>query len=200
VLNDLVGEGVVTAMILAAKLGFAYIAIMWVALIYWTFRDIRRRTRDPILQAIAVSLTTFFFLPGYWLYLVLRPRLTLSEIAEEHLREALFAEYSQTGSCPKCRKHTRDEYVICPHCQESLRSSCQGCSRALLANWKACPYCSRPAPRSASRPVVPAAEAGTSSVGAGAEAPAVGVASATPVPAGTPYTFSPHTRNTVTMK
>lgn len=142
-LNDLVGEGVVTAMILAAKLGFAYIAVMWIALIYWTFRDIRRRTNDIVLQAASVLLTTFFFLPGYWLYLVLRPRMTLGEIAEEHFRESLFAEYSQAGNCPRCRKQTREDFVICPHCQESLRSACAGCSRALVATWKACPYCSR---------------------------------------------------------
>ena len=156
-LNDIVGEGVITAIILAAKLAFAYIAIMWVALIYWTYRDIRRRSRDPILQAIAVSLSTFFFLPGYWLYLVLRPRLTLSDVAEEHFREALFSEYSASGACPKCRKHVRDEYVMCPFCQQSLRSSCEGCSRALLATWKACPYCTRPTASASPAPVVPEA-------------------------------------------
>jgi RNA polymerase subunit RPABC4/transcription elongation factor Spt4 len=155
-LNDLVGEGVIAALILAAKLGFAYIAIMWAALIYWTFRDIRRRSRDVVLQGASVLLTTLFFLPGYWLYLVLRPRLTLAEVAEEHFREALFAEYSTAGGCPRCKKFVREEYLVCPHCETTLRSACTGCSRALAASWRACPFCSQPVPRGTSSTPIPA--------------------------------------------
>jgi len=180
VLNDLVGDGVVAAMVLAAKLGFAYIAIMWAALIYWTFRDIRRRTRDVVLQGASVLLTTLFFLPGYWLYLVLRPRMTLAEVAEEHFREALFAEYGQNGSCPRCRRHVREEYLVCPHCETALRSACTGCSRALAAGWRACPYCSERIPKAA--PVVPAAApAGAAVATPSLEAPAAAANQANPV-------------------
>lgn len=160
-LNDLVGDGVVAAMVLAAKLGFAYIAIMWAALIYWTFRDIRRRSSDIVLQGASVLLTTLFFLPGYWLYLVLRPRMTLAEVSEEHFREALFAEYAQTGNCTRCRRPVREEFLVCPHCETRLRSACTGCSRALAASWRACPYCGEQVARGAS-PVpapIPAAAA-----------------------------------------
>jgi hypothetical protein len=163
-------------MVLAAKLGFAYIAIMWAALIYWTFRDIRRRTNDFVLQGASVLLTTLFFLPGYWLYLVLRPRMTLAEVAEEHFRETLFAEYSQTGNCPRCKKHVREEYLVCPHCETSLRSACTGCSRALVSSWRACPYCSQRVPQSTA--AVPIATA----AGTQAQAPAAAAAKPAPAP------------------
>jgi RNA polymerase subunit RPABC4/transcription elongation factor Spt4 len=151
-------------MVLAAKLGFAYIAIMWAALIYWTFRDIRRRSRDVVLQGASVLLTTLFFLPGYWLYLVLRPRMTLAEVAEERFREALFAEHSQSGNCPRCRKLVREEFLVCPHCETALRKACTGCSRALASSWRACPYCSQPVPAGAAS--TPAASPAPSSAGA----------------------------------
>lgn len=172
-LNDLVGDGVVAAMVLAAKLGFAYIAIMWAALIYWTFRDIRRRSNDIVLQGASVLLTTLFFLPGYWLYLVLRPRMTLAEVAEERFREALFAEYSQNANCPRCRRAVREEFLVCPHCEAKLRSACTGCSRALAASWRACPYCSQHVPQGsavAPAPIPTAAAASAASVAAASQA------------------------------
>ena len=142
-LDDVVHQGVITAMVLALKLGFAYIAIMWIALVYWTFRDIRRRTEDWTLVTAATLLTLAFFLPGYWLYLVMRPRLTLTEKAEERFREAFFAKHQNIASCPKCRQRTQEDFVVCPSCQTSLRSACEGCSRALLSSWRACPYCGK---------------------------------------------------------
>lgn len=169
-LNDLVGEGVITALVLAAKLGFAYIAIMWAALIYWTFRDIRRRSRDVVIQGASVLLTTLFFLPGYWLYLVLRPRMTLAEVAEEHFREAMFAEYATAGGCPRCKKYVRDEFLVCPHCQTTLKSACTGCAKALNASWRACPYCSQPVPRGSSSVPLPALVPAAATVAAPAQA------------------------------
>ena len=57
----------------------AYLAVIWVALIFWTYRDIRQRSRDPIIQFAAVLLVLVFFFPGHWIYLILRPRQTLVE-------------------------------------------------------------------------------------------------------------------------
>ena len=62
---------------LAAIIVFVYVAVLWLTLIFWAFRDIRQRTRDPIVQMVAVLLVTVFFLPGHWIYLIVRPRYTL---------------------------------------------------------------------------------------------------------------------------
>jgi RNA polymerase subunit RPABC4/transcription elongation factor Spt4 len=98
-------------------------------------------------------LTLSLFLPGYWLYLILRPRLTLSEKSENILRERVFGEYST--SCPKCHQLVREEFIVCPSCQNHLKSACVGCSHALQASWLACPYCGRTTGTSA--PQLPAA-------------------------------------------
>ena len=140
-ISDLVGDGVITAALLGFKFLAAYIAIMWLALIFWTARDIRQRSDDVLIQGAAILLAVAFFLPGYWLYLVLRPRYTLKELAEERYREAIFAEYASSGDCPSCHRKTRDEFVVCPYCEYQLRKSCESCSHALLASWSACPYC-----------------------------------------------------------
>ena len=57
-----------------------YLAALWLTLIFWTVRDIRQRTRDPIAQTVAVLLVTVFFVLGLWIYLILRPRFTLVEV------------------------------------------------------------------------------------------------------------------------
>lgn len=134
-------ESIVSAAVTGLTVLLVYIAVMWAALVYWTFRDIRRRTRDGVLQVAAVAVTLLFFIPGYWPYLVLRPRLTLAELAEERLRASLLAEYAFAGSCPKCHQKTREEFLACPYCQERLRSACTNCAHALREDWKACPYC-----------------------------------------------------------
>ena len=141
--TELLGDGIVGAAFLGAKFIALYIAIMWVALVFWTFRDIRQRTNDLWLQLAATMLSVAFFLPGYWLYLVLRPRETLKERAEDRYREAIFAEYSSAAQCPGCRRKTRDDFVVCPYCEYTLRRSCEACSHALQASWSACPFCGK---------------------------------------------------------
>lgn len=140
-LEDFLSEGVISAVMLAARFIFAYIAIIWLALIYWTFRDIRRRSNDIAVTLGAVMLVAVTFLPGYWLYLILRPRMTLAERSEETFRRSLFADYRATSACPSCNERLRDDFIICPSCEKTVREPCSGCSRALLASWKSCPYC-----------------------------------------------------------
>lgn len=142
-LDHYVNESVINGLLLIAKLAAAYIALIWLSLCIWTFRDIRRRTKDPFIQGAAVGLTAFFFVPGYWLYLILRPGLTLSERAEERLRETLLREYAPR--CPKCAELVRDDFILCPACYSSLRNPCVNCSHALHSNWTICPYCGQQA-------------------------------------------------------
>jgi cbb3-type cytochrome oxidase subunit 3 len=140
-LEDFVSESVISAVMLAARFIFAYIVIIWLALVYWTFRDIRRRSNDYAVILSAAMLVAVTFLPGYWLYLILRPRMTLAERAEERFRKSLFADYRATSACPSCDERLRDDFLICPNCEKPVREPCTGCARALLASWKSCPYC-----------------------------------------------------------
>lgn len=142
-LIDQVDQRVISAMLVSVQVILAYLAIMWLALAYWTWRDIRRRTTDRVVQGASVLLTLLFFVPGYWVYLLLRPALTLSEQAEERLREEIIAEYTLVQKCPYCREKVKDEYVVCPQCNFTLREACKGCSHALQPGWSVCPYCAK---------------------------------------------------------
>ena len=124
-----------------------YGAVIWVALLFWVYRDISQRTRDPVMQAVAVLLALVFFLPGHWIYLILRPRQTLAELYERSLEEeAILQDIEDQKACPSCRRRVRDDYLICPSCRTSLKESCANCRRPLDYAWVACPYCAREKP------------------------------------------------------
>lgn len=119
-----------------------YLAAIWITLIFWTYRDVRQRTRDPIMQSVAVLLVLFFFLPGHWIYLILRPRLTLAEAYERSLEEeALLQELEDQKSCPACKRRVYDDYLICPSCRTQLKEPCRQCSKPLSYAWVSCPFC-----------------------------------------------------------
>jgi len=119
-----------------------YLLAIWLTLVFWTYRDIRQRSRDPIVQTVAVVLVLFFFLPGHWIYLILRPRYTLTELYERSLEEeALLQELEDQKACPTCRRRVYDDFLMCPSCRTQLKEPCRACSRPLSYSWVACPYC-----------------------------------------------------------
>lgn len=124
-----------------------YGAIIWVALIFWVFRDIRQRTRDPVMQIISVLLVLAGFLPGHWIYLILRPRQTLTELYERSLEEeAILQDLDDQKACPACRRRVRDDYLLCPFCLVELKERCGACDKPLDFGWLACPYCGHEKP------------------------------------------------------
>jgi len=56
--------------VLGISIGFivAFIVIFWISLIIWTFRDIRSRTQDFMLQIAATVLVAIFFIGGLFIY------------------------------------------------------------------------------------------------------------------------------------
>jgi hypothetical protein len=141
--GELIDDRIVTAMLVSVQLLIAYIVVMWLALAYWTYRDIKSRSNQQTVQMVAVFLPLLFFLPGYWVYLLVRPGQTLSEREEERLRAALISEYAVGAHCPYCREPVTDEFIMCPNCHFTLREACSGCSHALQSHWSGCPFCGR---------------------------------------------------------
>lgn len=135
--QDLTGIG--TALV--AYLGLVAI-VCWVAMIFWTFRDMRARSRDTLAQVLMAVLVALLTIPGLLIYLFLRPRETLSEAYERSLEEeALLQEIEEKPVCPGCKQRVREDWLACPHCHTRLRRPCARCGRTLELSWDICPYC-----------------------------------------------------------
>ena len=135
--QDLAGIG--TALI--AYLGLVGV-VCWVAMIIWTFRDMRARSRDTLAQILMAVLVALLTIPGLFIYLFLRPRETLAEAYERSLEEeALLQEIEDKPACPGCKQRVKDDWQACPHCHTRLRKPCARCGRTLELSWDICPYC-----------------------------------------------------------
>ncbi len=135
----------------------AMTAAFWLALIIWTFRDMRSRSRDIFAQILAALLVAVLFLPGWVIYWMLRPKETLAEAYERSLEEeALLQGIEEALICPGCGTRVQGEFVVCPNCHTKLKKSCQNCGRALNLRWGVCPYCGAPSLGGVQLPAQPA--------------------------------------------
>ncbi|MCC6381239.1 MAG: zinc ribbon domain-containing protein [Dehalococcoidia bacterium] len=138
----------------------AYLAAFWLALVFWTARDARQRTGSFAAQMAAALLVLSLFLPGLFIYLMVRPRRTLAQRYAQMLEEeALRLELDREVACPACSRRIRDDYLVCPACLTELKQACGSCTRPLANAWRVCPYCMAertpeplPAPAPAFRP------------------------------------------------
>jgi RNA polymerase subunit RPABC4/transcription elongation factor Spt4 len=120
----------------------AFLAIFWISLVYWTFRDIRSRTQDLLSQVLSTVLVAVFFVGGLFIYMILRPRQTLAEVYERQLEEeSLLAEMTERQTCPNCHARVESDFQICSSCGQKLKLPCPKCERLLELRWSFCPYC-----------------------------------------------------------
>ena len=133
-----------SAIRLAVALAASYWAILWLGAVIWTYRDIRERGSDSVSQAVAVLLVVVFNLPGLVLYLILRPRETLTEAYARNLEtEAMLQEMGERKACPSCQRQVDADFLFCPNCRTKLREACAACGKPISLSWVACPYCGR---------------------------------------------------------
>jgi len=128
---------------LVVDLAIVVLAVIWAALIYWTFADARRRISDGMLVACAV-VTSFFPFIGTIVYMIVRPPEYLDDVHERALEiRAAQARLSQIGAhrCPYCDYDVEKEFLRCPNCLRKLKEPCVSCGRPLESDWKICPYC-----------------------------------------------------------
>jgi Double zinc ribbon len=120
----------------------AYLVALWIASVWWTFRDIRGRTTDIFLQVAATLLVAVFSFPGLLIYVILRPPKTLAQLYEDSLEEEAFLQGIQVhNSCPVCKQRVEPDFIFCPWCQTRLKRLCNRCEHPLMLRWKMCPYC-----------------------------------------------------------
>jgi RNA polymerase subunit RPABC4/transcription elongation factor Spt4 len=136
----------------------AYVLVLWVAALVWTYRDVVSRTSDTFTQTIALILVLVFNIPGLLVYLVLRPKDTLMDAYDRQLEaEALLHEIQEQASCPRCRRKVDQDFIVCPYCRSALRTPCEQCGRPMASSWVLCPYCGADRPRPVAPTPTPAA-------------------------------------------
>jgi hypothetical protein len=145
---------------LAVNLLILFLAVIYLALAYWTYADARRRIGDPLLVGCALAAALLFPFVGAIVYMIVRPPEYLDDVREREL-EMQAAEARMAGLdyhlCPHCDFEVKADFLRCPSCMRKLKDPCTNCSRPLDPSWKLCPYCEAqipgvtPAPRRARR-------------------------------------------------
>ena len=141
---------------LAVNLLILLLAVLYLALVYWTYADARRRIDDPMLIGCAAAAALLFPFVGAIVYMIVRPPEYLDDVRERELEiQAAEARMHELGFalCPHCDYEVKQEFLRCPSCLRKLKDPCGNCGKPLDPDWKLCPYCEAeipgvtPAPR-----------------------------------------------------
>jgi hypothetical protein len=137
--KDFFNSGAWTAVL---RLILFFFVALWLALVFWTFKDARRRISDPILIAVSVATALLFPYVGALIYMILRPPEYLEDIRERELEiRAMERRLGSELRCPYCRHTVQASFLVCPHCTNKLKSACRRCKSPLEPEWRVCPYC-----------------------------------------------------------
>ena len=119
------------------------LVVLWVALIFWTYADARRRIEDPMLVGCATLASVFPFV-GTIVYTIVRPPEYLEDLRlrelETQAAEARLHELDY-HLCPHCDYEIKADYLRCPSCMRRLKEPCSSCGKPLDPMWRLCPYC-----------------------------------------------------------
>jgi heme exporter protein D len=181
---------------LAINLLIISLVAIYLALIFWTYMDARKRIVDPLLVWCSVAASVFPYV-GTVMYMILRPPEYLDDVRERELEmQAAEARLQQLNYslCPHCDYEIERDFVRCPSCLRKLKERCYNCQRPLDQSWTICPYCEAEVPGA----VQPrrtrrrrAGEAAPSTATAAASEAASARASAPPAPAPAPRGSGP---------
>lgn len=133
---------------LAVNLLLLFLVVLWLALIYWTYADAKRRIADPMLVGCATVAALFPFV-GTIVYMVVRPPEYLEDVHERELEiaaaEARLAA-AHEHACPYCDYPVERSFLRCPSCLRRLKEPCGTCAKPLDPRWRICPYCEAEVP------------------------------------------------------
>ncbi len=118
------------------------LALVWLALVVWAYRDVRARARSTVAAVLTILLVALLPVIGLVVYLLLRPRETLAAAYDRALeQEALLQQIEDKPVCPTCARPTQPNWFLCPACHTHLRQPCPICRSPLELHWDICPYC-----------------------------------------------------------
>ena len=139
------------------KLMILFGVALYAALVFWTWKDARRRIDDPVIVGVCVATAVCFPFVGVLIYLILRPPEYLADVHERELEiRAMERRLGADSACPYCRNPAEASFLSCPHCGTKLKQACRRCKAPLDPDWRLCPYCetavSAPVPPASGRP------------------------------------------------
>ena len=149
-------NGTISAVV---ELIILFLVVVWLALVYWTYADARRRIADSLLVGCATAASLFPFV-GTIVYMIVRPPEYLDDVRERELEiQAAEARLAELGYqvCPYCDYEVEKDFLRCPNCMRKLKDPCVACGKPLDPMWKICPFCeaevagTAPQPRRARR-------------------------------------------------
>lgn len=115
---------------------------IWISLIFWTSKDISKRSRSWIARILAPVLVLIFFIFGLIIYLFLRPKNTLNDEFREKLNEeVLIHSLDEPRFCSECQNEISSNWLYCPNCKKQLLKPCVKCGNNLDVSWELCPFC-----------------------------------------------------------
>lgn len=118
--------------------------VLWLALVWYTYADAKRRLEDRLLVRTATVAALIFPYIGTVVYVIVRPPEYIEDRLERELEmEAAAARLASVefAACPHCEEMVGSSYLRCPHCMSRLRDPCGSCGRPLDPDWLICPYC-----------------------------------------------------------
>lgn len=126
----------------AIAVGAAFITALWLSIIFYVIKDIRSRSRDPLLALLSILLVIVLFIPGVLIYWIIRPSKTIEQKYQAALEEeALLRDMEKQPKCPGCSRNISDNWLLCPHCHTKLKKKCVQCGKLLELQWNICPFC-----------------------------------------------------------
>ena len=139
----------------AANVALLILGVIYLATIFWTFADARRRIDDPLLVVCGGTLDGV--LPDHRRdRLPHRPPARREFLDDVRLRELEWtAAKARLASldyslCPHCDYEVQSDYLRCPSCMRKLKERCYSCSKPIYLARGICPFCeasSRARPR-----------------------------------------------------
>jgi len=121
-----------------------FLVVIWLALVYWTYADARRRVADPLIVGTAAAASFILPFVGTIVYMIVRPPEYLDDVRERELEmQAAEARLAEIGYhlCPHCDGEVERDFLRCPHCMRKLKDPCHNCGKPLDPSWRVCPYC-----------------------------------------------------------
>ena len=128
---------------LAVNLLILFLVVIWLALVYWTYADARRRIGDPLLVGCATAASLFPFvgtdrLPDRAPAGV--PRGRARARARDRRRRGAAGD-ARAPALPVLRLRGREGLPALPELPAPAQGAVHRCGKPLDPRWKICPYC-----------------------------------------------------------